>query len=130
MPPLGVGGKQALALDEELKIGKEIFQQRCASCHGVDGSGDGQIAGLFKVKPKKLSMLSKENGGEYPFDLVYRTLKATKDIQGHGQTAMPVWGDFFEVERALDDPEMDIEDAYAAVGKLLSVIYYIETLQE
>lgn len=119
----------AYALDDELKIGQEIFQQYCAICHGPEGNGDGEIGLLFKLKPKALSQLSKENGGEYPFEMVYQTLKATKPVQGHG-TGMPVWGGYFQVEKALNDPSMDDDDALAAIGKMLSVIYYIETLQE
>ena len=119
----------AYALDDELKVGQDIFQQNCAMCHGPEGNGDGEIAVLFKLKPKALSQLSKENGGEYPFELVYQTLKATKAVQGHG-TEMPVWGGYFQVERALNDPSMENDEAMAAIGRLLSVVYYIETLQE
>ena len=116
------------ALDDELKAGQEIFEGHCAVCHGIAGNGDGDIAELFKVKPKALSQLSKENGGEFPFERIYQTLKATKDVKGHGRTAMPVWGDYFRVE-VLDDPSVDEDESFAALGKMLSVIYYIETLQ-
>ena len=119
----------AYALDDELKIGQEIYQQNCALCHGPEGNGDGEIGLLFKLKPKALSQLSKENGGQYPFELVYQTLKATKPVQGHG-TAMPVWGSYFRVEKALNDPSMANDEAMIVVGRLLSLIYYIETLQE
>lgn len=119
----------ANALDDELKIGQAIYLLQCASCHGVEGNGDGVNADLFTVKPRALSLLSKENGGEYPFELVYQTLKATEKVEGHGDTAMPVWGDYFMVE-VLDDPSIDEKESFIALGKLLSVIYYIETLQE
>lgn len=120
---------QAHALDDELKIGQSVFQELCASCHGAEGNGDGVIADLFKVRPRALSQLSKENGGEYPFELVYQTLKATRNTKAHGDTAMPVWGDYFQVN-VLDDPTVDETESFVALGKLLSVIYYIETLQD
>ncbi|MEC9343282.1 MAG: cytochrome c [Pseudomonadota bacterium] len=120
----------AHAMDEELAVGQRIFEQNCASCHGPAGDGDGEISVLFKEKPRALSQLAKENGGEYPFELVYQTLKATRPVQGHGVSAMPVWGNYFEVEKALGDRSMDDEAALIAVGKLLSVVYYIETLQD
>lgn len=119
----------ANALDDELKLGKVVFQELCASCHGEQGNGDGVIADLFKVKPKAISQLSKENGGVYPFERVYQTLKATQKVKGHGDTAMPLWGDYFQVG-VLDDPTADETQSFIALGKLLSVIYYIETLQE
>ena len=121
---------QAIALDDELKIGRAIFVQMCSNCHGMEGDGDGEIADLFKVKPRALSQLSKDNGGEYPFDLVYRTLKATSKVKGHGDTAMPIWGDFFMAEEILNDPSIDEKESFIILGKMLSVIYYIETLQE
>lgn len=117
------------ALDDELKVGRDIFLQQCAGCHGPEGNGDGEITELFKEKPRALSKLSSENGGEYPFELVYQTLKATEKVKGHGQTAMPIWGYYFNVE-VLDDPNVEEREAFIALGKMLSVIYYIETLQE
>lgn len=116
------------ALDDELRAGQEIFEGHCAACHGMTGNGDGDIADLFKVKPKALSELSKENGGKFPFERVYQTLKATNEVKGHGRSAMPVWGDYFRVE-VLDDPTVNEEESFIALGKMLSVIYYIETLQ-
>ncbi len=127
---LAYGSGQAFALDDELKVGQVIFQQQCAVCHGMIGEGDGLLAELFKNKPRALSQLSKENGGEYPFDLVYRTLKATDPDPAHGAPEMPVWGNYFKVEKALSDPSMDNVEAMIAIGRLLSVIYYIETLQK
>ncbi len=127
---LTLGTGQALAIDDELKVGQLIFQQQCAVCHGMTGEGDGLIAGLFKKKPRALSQLSKENGGEYPFELVYRTLKATEADPAHGAPQMPVWGSYFMVEKALEDPSIDNTEAMIAIGRLLSVVYYIETLQE
>ena len=127
---LGIGFGQAQALDEELKLGRAIFQQYCAACHGVMAEGDGPLANLFKVKPRALSLLSRENDGEYPLELVYQTLKVTKPDPAHGAPAMPVWGNYFMVEQALSDPSIDNSEALIAVGRLLSVVYYIETLQE
>ena len=121
---------QAHALDDELKVGQAIFLVKCASCHGAEGKGDGEIADLFKVRPRSLSQLSRENGGEFPFDLVYQTLKATSKVKGHGETAMPVWGDYFMAEEVLDDPDIDERESFIALGRMLSVVYYIETLQE
>ncbi len=75
---LGIGFGQAQALDEELKLGRAIFQQYCAACHGVMAEGDGPLANLFKVKPRALSLLSRENDGEYPFELVLSDVKGNQ----------------------------------------------------
>ena len=127
---LALANQPAFALDDELKVGQQIYERRCAACHGETGKGDGIMSDLFKVRPTVLSQLSKENDGEYPFERVYQTLKATEELPGHGPTAMPVWGDFFMVEHALRDTVMSEAEAYAVIGKMLSLVYYIETLQE
>lgn len=34
-----------------ISAGKQIFLARCASCHGVDGGGDGEVARDLAVRP-------------------------------------------------------------------------------
>ena len=45
------------ALAADAAKGKDLFQQRCASCHGAEGKGDGPIAlGLpADMKPRNLA---------------------------------------------------------------------------
>lgn len=37
---------------ETLNEGKRLYRQYCASCHGVDGSGEGPAAGSLRAKPR------------------------------------------------------------------------------
>jgi len=46
--------------------GSEMFKAYCASCHGVDGKGNGPAASAMKAPLPDLTQLSKKNGGTYP----------------------------------------------------------------
>ncbi|HKL46660.1 MAG TPA: cytochrome c [Roseovarius sp.] len=117
---LFAGGVQA----EEL--GKAEYMNACASCHGENGTGDGPLAELMTVPVPSLTGLSAANEGQYPMLKVIHTIDGRQGTRGHGYP-MPVWGSRFEA---------DLEDSgpYGAEvivrGRILSIAYYIETLQE
>jgi len=68
------------------------FRRYCASCHGVDGTGDGPVAASLRTKPADLTVLSKNNGGVFPDQDVHDYLDGTKPLLAHGSQQMPVWG--------------------------------------
>jgi mono/diheme cytochrome c family protein len=93
-------------------LGKALFQQHCASCHGEDGKGAGPAAIAFKVQPPDLTALSRQNRGKFPTDRVGQAIRGDRMQEAHGSTDMPVWGPVFlalsrmdraEVERRISD---------------------------
>jgi hypothetical protein len=72
-----------------------MYRDYCASCHGVQGKGDGPAAPLLKSAPTDLSRLAQRNGGRYPSVRVIGTLKFGSGGHAHGAIGMPVWGDVF-----------------------------------
>jgi len=68
------------------------FRQYCASCHGVDGTGDGPVAPSLKTKPADLTILSKDSGGVFPRQEVQAFIDGTRPVVAHGPQEMPVWG--------------------------------------
>jgi len=71
--------------------GKEMFHAYCASCHGVDGKGDGPAAPALKTPPKNLTLLAQENGGKFPTAGVMNSITdVTNNV--HGAKDMPIWG--------------------------------------
>ena len=46
--------------------GADDFGAFCASCHGVTGVGNGELAGGLAKAPANLTTLSARNGGAYP----------------------------------------------------------------
>jgi mono/diheme cytochrome c family protein len=46
--------------------GKEMFHAYCASCHGVDGKGNGPATPALTKHPGDLSIMAKQSGGKFP----------------------------------------------------------------
>lgn len=72
--------------------GKQMYISYCAPCHGVDGRGNGPVAGALKAQPTDLTVLAKANGGKYPDTHVYSVLAFGSNVPAHGSAQMPVWG--------------------------------------
>jgi Cytochrome C oxidase, cbb3-type, subunit III len=72
--------------------GMDMYQQLCASCHGVSGKGDGPVAPLIKIHVPDLTRLAWRDGGEFPTEDVHRTIDGRFDRPAHGPRDMPVWG--------------------------------------
>ena len=122
-----VAASVAKAQDENL--GKTIFEERCAVCHGISGSGDGMVGELFAVRPKDLKLLSRENDGEFPFVHVYQSIDGRTDIAAHGPSEMPVWGEYFMREAIANPSISDLDAWFITEGRILSLVYYLQTLQ-
>lgn len=51
---------------EKLPTGQEDFADYCASCHGLSGKGDGELAANLAKRPADLTTLSAKSGGTFP----------------------------------------------------------------
>ncbi len=65
-----VFGSQVVA--EVLDPGKAEYHSSCASCHGIDGTGNGPVSADLKVPPPDLTVLARKNNEVFPFYSVYR----------------------------------------------------------
>ncbi len=105
--------------------GKKLFTQYCGSCHGPDGRGDGVLSGVLKEKPADLTLIAKNNGGEFPRQKVMRFIDGTTDVRAHGNPDMPVWGEVFK-EQLADSPTQQAEIRTT----ILEITNYIATIQQ
>lgn len=120
----------AQATDSVIVLGQSTFGAHCALCHGATGKGDGEIAQLFQVPPADLTKLAERSGGSFPFSEVYHIIIEGMQDRGHGSAEMPIWGDYFMTD-ALEDRGVSAGDAMEiAAGRVLSVVYYLESIQE
>jgi mono/diheme cytochrome c family protein len=76
-------------------LGKQLFSEYCASCHGISGKGDGPVAPALKVPPADLTVLARRNKGQFPSLRVMQAIKAGPSVPAHGSQVMPVWGPIF-----------------------------------
>lgn len=80
---------------EAVAHGEMIYARYCTACHGREGRGDGSLAPDLKVQPTDLTKLAEKNGGEFPFEVVARSVDGSETVRGHGTPDMPAWGDAF-----------------------------------
>ena len=66
--------------DESMMAGAELFQSNCASCHGVNGEGDGPTGAYLKPKPANLRAMA---GAHPDGDFAYKIKM--------GRGSMPGW---------------------------------------
>ncbi|WP_135505988.1 c-type cytochrome [Roseovarius aestuariivivens] len=107
-------------------LGKTEYMNACASCHGASGVGDGPLAELMTVTVPSLTTLSANNDGTFPMLEVIQTIDGRQGTRGHGYP-MPIWGDRFKAS-AGDIGPMAAETIVR--GKVLSIAYYLESIQE
>lgn len=72
--------------------GKGIYMAHCASCHGADGKGNGDVAQYLTVQPTDLTRLRYAHAGEYPLSDVVGVIDGRQWVKVHGSREMPVWG--------------------------------------
>jgi len=69
-----------------------MFKEYCASCHGVEGKGDGPAVVFLKAPPPDLRTMAQRNKGKYPAAKVVTMLTLGPGSQAHGALDMPTWG--------------------------------------
>jgi mono/diheme cytochrome c family protein len=75
--------------------GKDMYNSYCASCHGVDGKGDGPAAPALKLTATNLTTLAAKNGGTFPAAHIAAVIQGDAMTPAHGSKDMPVWGPIF-----------------------------------
>jgi hypothetical protein len=80
---------------------------------------------LLKKPAPDLTQLSKKNNGQFPFWRVYRTIDGRDEVMSHGTRTMPVWGAQFLSQEGGAPPDED-----RVLGRILSLVYYLESLQD
>lgn len=97
-----------------VKVGESLFRAYCTSCHGATAEGDGTLAKSLRVPPANLTLLAKDNGGEFPFERTMMKIDGREKVKGHGSSDMPVWGKVFT--RTEDNAtEESVQDKVAAL---------------
>ncbi len=108
-------------LEAGIDAGRQGFENKCAICHGFDGRGNGPFAELLNVKPPDLTLLSRAQGGDFPFSRIYRRIDGRDLPLAHGTRAMPIWGQRLKREGG---------DETFVRGRLFEIMLYLESLQQ
>jgi mono/diheme cytochrome c family protein len=128
---IGLGGHVAAAQNKVIKEvpvrmidsleGKDLFNQYCAVCHGVDGKGKGPAAEALKKPATDLTQLAVHNKGKYPELAVQMSIRGPHGVIEHGTGEMPIWGPIFSSTGA----QKDLGDM-----RVSALVKYIGTIQQ
>jgi mono/diheme cytochrome c family protein len=112
------------------QIGETEFRNHCAGCHGLDGKGNGPFVEFLKMKPGTLTTLARENQGVFPFRNVYEIINGTRQVDSHGASDMPVWGERYATEIVRQYGEFGSEHPQTVRCRILELVFYLATIQE
>lgn len=80
---------------QDVPTGAAIYQENCATCHGIEAMGNGPMAPILLVQPSDLTTLTERHGGTFPMTRVVMRIDGRDPLVSHGSD-MPVYGEFFE----------------------------------
>ncbi len=102
--------------------GAEMYKQYCASCHGLDGKGNGPAAPALKAPiPDLTTMAKRSSDGKFPYNRVYSVINGTVEMPAHGSKEMPVWGRIFW--RMSEGHQAEVQQ------RVVNLTKYIEKMQ-
>jgi len=106
-----------------IERGRVRYQDDCSGCHGPRADGDGTVAAILTIAPPDLTIMSKDNGGEFPADRVRRVIDGRDSpAAAHGPVEMPVWGQHYK--RSL--PGYSEEPVQRKIDELVA---YLQSIQ-
>jgi len=95
-----------------------LYQRYCASCHGVDGRGDGPAAGALVPPPTDLTRC------QLSLPELMKVIDGRRTVRAHGTAAMPVWGEVFEATL-----EGDSRQHREALRQVQAAAEYVQALR-
>ena len=113
------GEQQAPPLIGSVK-GPDLFRAYCASCHGLDARGAGPAAPALKAQVPDLTLLTRNNRGQFPAQRTREIILGDKVVAAHGSRDMPIWGPIFHQVEA----DMDWGDV-----RLSNLVKYLQSIQ-
>jgi mono/diheme cytochrome c family protein len=110
----------ALAGLKQIRRGRALYVEYCASCHGSSAEGDGPVARALSTPPANLRRLAERFGNPLPEDQVARYIDGRAEVKAHGPRDMPVWGARFRYGA-------DERRVRQRIGDLLAYLQSIQT---
>ncbi len=105
--------------------GRVLYLTHCASCHGVEGRGDGAVAEALRDPPTDLTQLWESYGTPLDRERLGQYIDGRRLLDAHGRGEMPIWGDEFFEDLSPDAPGLDP----ARRGLMDALLNHLEALQ-
>lgn len=119
----GAFGTAAAA--DDMDPGQSVFNQYCATCHGAAADGKGPLTEMMTTTVPDLTGLAARNDGEFPMLQVIHIVDGRTGLRAHGGP-MPVYGALFDAEAEAGPYGGPLYTR----GKILSLAYYLESIQK
>jgi len=110
------------------EIGKKLYLENCASCHGTRGKGDGIMTRYLKIRPADLTKLARNNKGVFPYKRVSRVIDGRNTVRAHGETNMPIWGNVFKTLKGA--PKDPVKAEEFAAGRTATLTFFLAEMQK
>ena len=110
------------ASSKQVANGRALYLRYCASCHGINGEGNGPLASSLTTPPANLRRLDERYGNPLPEDQVARDIDGRVAVKAHGPRDMPVWGTRFYYESRGDERR--------AQQWIADLVAYLQSIQE
>jgi mono/diheme cytochrome c family protein len=104
--------------------GRREYVRYCASCHGVNGEGNGPVARALVTHPPDLRRLSARYGTPLERERLEALIDGRTTITAHGDREMPVWGERFDGL----PPDADSRERTIA-ERISALLAYLQSIQ-
>lgn len=105
-------------------LGEKHFARYCASCHGLDGRGDGPAASSLSKPPADLTRIAARRAGVFPAGEIASIIDGRFELPAHGSREMPIWG------RRLAEPiAEDTQGEEVARGLIDLLVEHLQSIQ-
>jgi len=102
--------------------GDKLYRRYCGACHGLDAKGDGIVSSLMTPKPRDLTTIARDFGGEFPREAVIRAIDGRQTVRAHGDADMPVWGATLSPELGSETDDIMIREWITAIADYLESV--------
>jgi len=73
--------------------GEDLYRRFCASCHGLEGRGNGPVATSLRVEVPDLTRTASRSRSADQRERIVRIIDGRYILGAHGTRLMPVWGE-------------------------------------
>ena len=117
---------QGAAQAQDVGAGAALYDAHCATCHGLEGRGNGPMAPALMLQPPPLNDLTVRHG-QFPVTRVVTRIYGRDPLVRHG-SPMPVYGPFFEG----DDTPLKAETGQPIMTSraIVDLVAYLGVIQE
>ena len=113
-------------------LGRIDYQDNCASCHGLQGKGDGLLHSFLVKPPSDLTTIAQRHGGQFPQELVWEMMDGrwAAEAGPHGSREMPVWGNVFKQRAIAQLGDSPSTAEWSLRKRIVPLLKYLESIQK